>query len=99
MTNIPYMAERVVIDSACAAHWSGTRAGALMNLSGPCPWCGHSAPNQASLQFTALEAVAPGPDHLTIDLQCTCQELHPQRPDGALGCGRSWGGIVISAGG
>jgi len=43
--------------------------------------------------------VAPGPDQLTIDLQCTCQEPHPQRPDGAQGCGRSWAGVVTSAGG
>lgn len=99
VANIPYMVERVVIDSVCAAQWSGARAGALMNLSGPCPRCEHPAPNQASLQVTALEAVAPAPDHLTVDLQCTCQEQHPQRPDDAQGCGRSWGGVVTSAGG
>jgi len=70
-----------------------------MNLSGPCPRCEHPAPNQASLQVTALEAVVTGPDHLTVDLKCTCQERHPQRPDSAHGCGRSWGGLVSSAGG
>ena len=99
MESIPYTDERVVIDQACAARWSGTKAGARMSLSGPCPRCGHPAPNQASLQVTSLEALAPSPDCLTVDLQCTCQEPHPGRPDGKDGCGRSWGGVVTSSGG
>jgi hypothetical protein len=99
MTDIPYVVESAVMDSACAALWSGTRAGAVMHLEGPCPRCEHRAPNDRSLQITGLEAVAAGPDHLTVNLQCTCQEPHPQRPDGAQGCGRTWGGVVTGSGG
>jgi hypothetical protein len=99
MTDIAYAAERVVIDSACAARWSGTRAGALMSLSGPCPQCKHLTQHQIDLQIASLEALQPSPDRLTVDLQCSCQEPHPGRPDTDRGCGRTWGGVVASAGG
>ena len=75
------------------------KSGALIRLTGPCPRCGHPAPNQTSLQVTSLEALAPGPDLLTVDLECTCEEPHPGRPDGKDGCGRSWNGVVTSSGG
>ena len=70
-----------------------------MTLSGPCPKCEHQSHNQALLQVSALEALAPSPDHLTVDFQCACQETHPERPEGAHGCGRSWSGVVTSSGG
>jgi hypothetical protein len=99
MVNIPYRSESVVLDAACAARWSGTKTGAMMNLSGPCPRCGDQAPNQVGLQVTALEAMAPSRDSLIVNLVCTCQQPHPDRPDGAYGCGRSWSGVVTSPGG
>ena len=99
MANITYAGERSVLEPACPAHWSGKKAGALMTLSGPCPKCGHQSQHQASLQVSALEGLAPGPDHLTVDFQCVCQEPHPGRSEGAHGCGRSWSAVVTSSGG
>jgi hypothetical protein len=97
MADIPYVVERVVMDVECAARWSATRAGAVISLTGPCPRCDHPAPNQADLQITSLESAAAGTGSLTVDLECTCGEPHPQRPDNKRGCGRSWSGVVTSS--
>ena len=78
---IRYVAERVTISAAQLQAWSASPAGTTLNLTGPCPACGHDAPNSVPLEVTALEAMtAQASRTLTAALRCTCDQPHPDRP-------------------
>ena len=96
---IQYAAELVTVNSAQLASWHGSALVDALTLRGPCPVCGHDAPNEIPRQVSALERVtAPVAETLTIDLACTCSENHPGRPAGvSTGCGRSWFAVVTIA--
>jgi hypothetical protein len=96
---IKYVAERITTDSTHLQAWSASSAGATLNLVGPCPVCGHDAPNTVPLQVTGLEAMtAPGLHRLTAALRCTCDQPHLGRPaDVPGGCGRSWSIVATSS--
>jgi hypothetical protein len=96
---IKYVAERITIDAAHLQAWSALPAGAALNLIGPCPVCGHDAPNSIPLQVTALESMTTQASRtLTAALRCTCDQPHPDRPAGvSRGCGRNWIIVVTSS--
>ena len=96
---IRYVAERITIDAVHLQAWSASPAGTTLNLAGPCPACGHDAPNSVPLEVTALEAMTPRTSRtLTAALRCTCDQPHPDRPaDVPRGCGRNWSIVATSA--
>ena len=96
---ITYVAERTTIDAVHLQAWSASPAGTTLNLTGPCPACGHDAPNSVPLKVTALEAMTTLASRtLTAALRCTCDQPHPDRPaDIPRGCGRSWSIVATSA--
>ena len=96
---IRYAAERITIGAAHLQAWSASPTGATLNLTGPCPACGHDAPNNVPLQVTALEGMTAQAAHtLTAALRCTCDQPHPDRPaDVPRGCGRSWTIVATSS--
>jgi hypothetical protein len=88
---IKYITERVTVNSTQLAAWSAWTSPASLHLAGPCPVCGHDAPNAVPLQVSALEDAVPVSRTLTAALTCTCEQQHPGRPDSVLaGCGRKW---------
>ena len=92
---IQYAAELVTVDQAQQAPWRGSARPDSLALTGPCPVCGHDAPNQVSRQVSALERAVPRVETLTIALACTCTENHPGRPaEVSTGCGRHWFAVV-----
>ena len=96
---IQYAAELVTVNSAQLASWHGSALVDALTLRGPCPVCGHDAPNEIPCQISALERVTPPvAETLTTDLACTCSENHPGRLAGvSTGCGRSWFAVVTIA--
>ena len=98
---IRYLTERITIDAVHLQAWSASSAGTTLNLTGPCPACGHDAPNNIPLEVTALEVMtAPASRTLTAALRCTCDQPHPDRPaDVPRGCGRSWSIVASSSAG
>jgi hypothetical protein len=96
---IRYVTERITIDAAHLQAWSASTAGTTLNLTGPCPACGHDAPNSVPLEVTALEAMSARASRtLTAALRCSCDQPHPDRPtDVPGGCGRSWSIVATSA--
>ena len=98
---IRYLTERITIDAVHLQAWSPSSAGTTLNLTGPCPACGHDAPNSIPLEVTALEVMtAPASRTLTAALRCTCDQPHPDRPaDVPRGCGRSWSIVASSSAG
>jgi hypothetical protein len=89
---IEYASEPVTVNAAQLASWHGSASREALSVDGPCPVCGHEAPNEIPRQFSALETTAPAPvSMLTVNVICTCHEDHPGRPEAVLtGCGRHW---------
>ena len=96
---IKYVTERVTVNSTQLAAWSAWTSANTMNLAGPCPVCGHDAPNSVPLQVSALEGGAVPASHaLTVALKCTCEQPHQGRPaDVPIGCGRNWSATALTA--
>jgi hypothetical protein len=86
---INYAVQRVDVDQAHLAAWTGQLSGHQMHLSGPCPVCAHDSPIVVSQEFTAKEAT-PASKVAALSLTCSCDQSHPGQPDGGSGCGRHW---------
>jgi len=86
---ITYAIQRVDVDQAQLAVWTGWVSGHQMHLAGSCPVCSHDSPMVITQQFTAMEATS-GPKVLAVSLACACDQPHSGRPDGDSGCGRHW---------
>lgn len=95
--DIGYAIGPVKADAGQLSDWHGTATGENLLLSGPCPECGHEAPQPVPLKVTALEAhaVPAGPVALTVTLTCTCSAEHAGQPGTRnAGCGRSWPAVA-----
>ncbi|HUN32165.1 MAG TPA: hypothetical protein VMU95_09085 [Trebonia sp.] len=98
---IAYAVELISADAGQLAAWHGTRDEDYLTLDGPCPHCGHDAPNNVPLSLNVLEAGRSGPHPATrtVRLDCTCEQVHGGRPDNvATGCGRSWIAVATDSG-
>jgi len=95
--DISYALGPVAADAAQLAQWHGTATNENLLVSGPCPACGHDAPQLVPLKVTALEAnvVQAGPVTLAVTLTCTCGAEHARQPGTRnAGCGRSWPAVA-----
>ena len=86
---IKYLTERVTIETAQLTSWRAWIDGQFLKLAGRCPVCAHESKAAVPRQVIALEAVA-GTHALTVSVNCACEQVHADRPDGVVGCGRRW---------
>jgi len=96
--SISYALGPVSADAAQLGQWHGTATDENLLIGGPCPMCGHDAPQLVPLKVTALEAYAvqAGSRTLAVTLTCTCSAEHAGQPGTRnAGCGRSWQAVAI----
>ena len=86
---IKYVTERVMIETAQLTSWRAWIDGQFLKLAGRCPVCAHESATAVPRQVIALEAAA-GTHALTVSVSCACEQVHADRPDGVVGCGRRW---------
>jgi hypothetical protein len=87
-----YAVELITVNAAQLADWHGIGDDEVLRLDGPCPACGHDAPNVVTRRLSHLESDEPeSPGPLTLKLDCTCNQSHGGRPANTTGgCGRTW---------
>jgi hypothetical protein len=95
LTDMPYLeANREHFAEAASAFLRETTADGTVVLSGPCPRCGHAMEYLITRSvvkgWRARKATTPAAAQLVEEMCCTCEQVHPGRPNDYLGCGAFW---------
>jgi hypothetical protein len=74
-------------------HFTTSRVGVVVRLSGSCPRCRHPTTTNFTRVIPSQAGLRAGAQPVT--LYCQCGVAHPGHPDNEDGCGAYWNVVTV----